>query len=57
MLIGLPRETKPAEARVALTPASVDSLIHDMRTATVRKPSTTMPCFIAYGCADPPAAE
>ena len=29
MLIGLPRETKPAESRVALTPASVDSLIHD----------------------------
>ena len=29
MLIGLPTETKPAEARVGLTPAAVDSLIHE----------------------------
>lgn len=29
MLIGLPTETKPAEARVALTPAAVESLVHE----------------------------
>jgi len=35
----------------------VDSFIHDMPMATLRKKVKTMPCFKAHGCAEPPAAE
>ena len=43
MLIGLPRETKPSEARVALTPASVDSLNAVVSAAEVAEAASMVP--------------
>jgi alanine dehydrogenase len=36
MLVGLPTETKPAEARVGLTPAAVETLAHDSHRVLVQ---------------------